>query len=185
MRDWLGGAGKKKRGFYQYLALAATTPDCLDIAVTRDAAKFVACRRPQKLTHIVAESGFRVQACPMRKTSDIIWQDAQHRVLFEILDLIRESTADREVLCRLEDYTNNHFALEEHYMKELNYPGRIEHMQAHARFREEISELLAGEQVIDEVFGDIISTFLTEWLTRHVFGIDKDLENFILQSPAK
>ena len=70
-------------------------------------------------------------------------------------------------------------------MQELNYPGRIEHVQAHERFCKEISELLKDNQEFDEVFRGIISTFLSEWLTRHVFGIDKELEEFILQSPAK
>ena len=121
----------------------------------------------------------------MRKTSELIWQDAQHQVLFEILDQLKEPTAGRPVLERLEEYTRNHFALEEQYMLELGYPGRIEHMQAHARFRREITTLLAGNQEIDAMFREIISTFLTEWLTRHVFGIDKKLEEFILQSPAK
>jgi hemerythrin len=35
------------------------------------------------------------------------------------------------------------------------------------------------------MFREIISTFLTEWLTRHVFGIDKELEDFIMQADAK
>ena len=121
----------------------------------------------------------------MRKTSEIIWQDAQHQVLFEILDLLKEPTADRQVLCRLDDYTDYHFALEEQYMLELDYPGREEHIQAHQRFRKEISQLLQGTDEPDAVFREIIATFLTEWLTRHVFGIDKELEAFILQSPAK
>jgi len=121
----------------------------------------------------------------MRKTSEIIWQDAQHQVLFEILDQLKEPTAGRRVLYRLEEYTRTHFELEEQYMKELGYPGRIEHMQAHDRFRKEISDLLEGNQELDAIFREIISTFLTEWLTRHVFGIDKKLEEFILRSPAK
>ena len=121
----------------------------------------------------------------MRKTSEIIWQDAQHQVLFEILDLLKEPTADRQVLCRLEDYTDYHFSLEEQYMLELGYPGRREHIQAHERFRKEITQLLQGEEEPDAVFREIIATFLTEWLTRHVFGIDKELEDFIMESPAK
>jgi hemerythrin len=121
----------------------------------------------------------------MRKTSALIWQDAQHQVLFEILDLLKEPAADNEVLHRLKDYTETHFALEERYMRELDFPGRIEHMQAHARFRKEIAELLALEGKIDDPFREIIATFLTQWLTLHVFGIDKELEAFILQSPAK
>lgn len=121
----------------------------------------------------------------MRKTSDIIWQDTQHQVLFEILDLIRQPHADRQVLLQLEDYASYHFALEEMYMRVLDYPGRIEHMQSHARFRNEIAELLQDERDFDDPFGEVIAMFLTEWLTRHVFGIDKELEKFILNSPVK
>jgi len=121
----------------------------------------------------------------MRKTSDIIWQDAQHQVLFEILDLIRNSEQDSNVLFKLRDYTENHFSLEERYMLELDYPDRSSHIQAHNRFRLEITKLLETEDEPDAEFRDIISTFLTEWLTRHVFGTDKRLEAFILNSRAK
>jgi len=121
----------------------------------------------------------------MRKTSDIIWQDAQHQVLFELLDLLKEPESDRQVLCKLEDYTLNHFALEERYMLLLDYPGREAHIRAHEQFRREIAELLHEEQELDAQFREIIATFLTEWLTLHVLGIDKKLEDFILQSSAK
>jgi len=121
----------------------------------------------------------------MRKTSALIWQDAQHQVLFEILDLLKLPNADRELLFRLKAYADNHFAMEEQYMRELDFPGRIEHMRAHARFRKEIAELLDGGEELDDSFREIIATFLTQWLTLHVFGLDKLLEEFILQSPAK
>ena len=115
----------------------------------------------------------------MRKTSEIIWQDAQHQVLFEILDLIKDSGADEEVLNRLKDYTENHFALEELYMAELGFPGRDAHIESHNRFRKEIDQLVGEGGQLDDQFREIIATFLTEWLTRHVFGIDKELETFI------
>ncbi len=121
----------------------------------------------------------------MRKTSEIIWQDAQHQVLFEILDLIKDPEADDQVLRKLKDYTENHFALEETYMRVLDYPGLAAHIEAHDRFREEIDKLVGGGAHLDAQFRDIIATFLTEWLTRHVFGIDKDLEAFILESYVK
>ena len=125
-----------------------------------------------------------VHAGVMRKTSDLIWQDAQHQVLFEILDLIKEPGSDRLVLEKLRDYTENHFSLEELYMLQLGYPGTEEHVRAHDRFRAEIETLLRSDQH-DALFMEIIATFLTEWLTRHVFGIDKQLEDYILQSEAK
>lgn len=119
----------------------------------------------------------------MRKTSELIWQDAQHQVLFEILDDIREPVSDVETVRRLRQYTETHFALEEQYMVQLEYPGLVAHKQAHDLFRSEIDGLL--EQEHDAQFRELISIYLTEWLTRHVFGIDKDLEAFILQSSAK
>lgn len=121
----------------------------------------------------------------MRKTSEIIWQDAQHQVLFDILDLVREPESDQLVLEKLRDYTENHFALEELYMLHLGYPGRDEHIRAHDRFRDEIGKLVNTGQRHDALFMDVIATFLTEWLTRHVFGVDKKLEDYILRSNVK
>ena len=120
----------------------------------------------------------------MRKTSDIIWQDAQHQVLFSILDQINTSGASTAVFHRLKDYSENHFSLEERYMIELDYPDRDEHVRAHNRFRSEVIELLDSGQ-LDLESREIIATFLTEWLNRHIFGTDKKLEEFILRSHAK
>lgn len=120
-----------------------------------------------------------------RKTSEILWQDAQHQELFDIIDLLRLPDADGQVLQRLSDYTRHHFGLEEHYMLVLDFPGRAAHEAAHMRFRTEIDELLSGGGPYDEVSRDIIATFLTEWLTRHVFGIDKELERFLLDSDSQ
>lgn len=121
----------------------------------------------------------------MRKTSDILWQDAQHQVLFDILDMVSEPGADVQVLNKLRDYAETHFALEEMYMQELGYPDRKAHVRTHDKFREEIDKLLQENQQHDAVFMGIISTFLTEWLTCHVFGIDKELEEFLLACGAK
>ena len=121
----------------------------------------------------------------MQKTSDVLWQDTQHQVLFEILDLIREPEAEAGIIHRLRDYTEHHFAMEERYMEALGYPDRDAHVRAHDQFRREIDQLLGQGGEHDAQFRDIIGTFLTEWLTRHVFGIDKDLEAFLLEAPRR
>ncbi len=121
----------------------------------------------------------------MRKTSDVLWQDAQHQVLFEILDMISEPGSDERVLIKLRDYAENHFKLEELYMVQLGYPDREAHMRTHDKFRAEIDRLLSEGQAHDAQYLEIIGTFLTEWLTCHVFGVDKELEAFILQSSTK
>jgi hemerythrin len=119
----------------------------------------------------------------MRKTSELIWQDAQHQMLFEILDDLREPSSGADVVHRLKQYTETHFALEEQYMRLLDFPGIDAHTKAHDQFRAELDELV--EELPEAEFLDLVSTFLTEWLTRHVFGIDTELEAFILQSSAK
>ncbi|MFT5484996.1 MAG: hemerythrin [Halieaceae bacterium] len=121
----------------------------------------------------------------MRKTSEIIWQDTQHQVLFEILDLVGHAQAGGEILSKLQFYTENHFAIEEQYMTLMNYPHREAHVYAHDQFRREMEQMMENHESHDEIFMQIISTFLTEWLTRHVFGIDKKLEEFILASKIK
>jgi len=121
----------------------------------------------------------------MRKTSDVIWQDAQHQVLFDLLDQIAEVDSSLEVLHQLKFYAENHFALEEKYMLLLEYPGYSEHLSAHDKFREQLAAMMENPQDHDLNSRQIISTFLTEWLKRHVFGIDKKLEDFIFASDAR
>jgi len=120
-----------------------------------------------------------------KKTSNIVWQDTQHQELFDILELVKAPESGAEILTKLRDYTHSHFMLEERYMVMLEYPEREEHIQAHTRFREEIDQLLSNDQSHDPQFREIIATFLTEWLTRHVLGIDKKLEEFIARSDIK
>jgi hemerythrin len=121
----------------------------------------------------------------MQKTSDIIWQDAQHQVLFELLDEIAEEESAVSVLHQLKYYAENHFSLEEKYMELLDYSGRDEHLQAHDKFREELDKMMLDASEHDHISRQVISTFLREWLTRHIFGIDKKLEAFLLDSGVK
>ena len=122
----------------------------------------------------------------MQKTSDVIWQDAQHQVLFRLLDEVAgESPAD-DILNQLKFYAESHFSLEEHYMEVLDYPGRAEHVQAHDKFRQELEQMMIDNvEGHDSISRQLISTFLREWLTRHIFGIDKPLEAFLLAAEAK
>ena len=118
----------------------------------------------------------------MQKTSDVLWQDTQHQVLFDLLDEIAEPDSESIVLEKLSFYAESHFALEEAYMATLHYPGEAEHKQAHDKFREELAQMFDPNQTHDAISRQVISTFLTEWLKRHIFGIDKKLEAFLLES---
>lgn len=121
----------------------------------------------------------------MKKTSELIWQDAQHQLLFELIDEINSQTIDDRVFRRLFDYAEYHFLLEEEYMHRLNYPHIDEHIRAHDKFREELCIMMNEYPSYDDLFRHALAEFLTEWLKGHVFGIDKKLEKYILDSNFK
>ncbi len=121
----------------------------------------------------------------MKKTSELIWQDTQHQLLFKLIDDIRAEPFDRQVLQRLQLYAEHHFALEEAYMLQLDYPEREAHIVAHDRFRDEIDQMVNTPSHMNSALRESLSVFLTEWLKRHVFGIDKRFEDFVLKSKAK
>ncbi len=119
------------------------------------------------------------------KTSDLIWQDTQHQILFRLIDQIKEVPFDREILTRLYLYAEHHFSLEEAYMTKLNYPGEEAHVDAHNRFREELISMVETQGDMDSVLQESLSNFLSEWLKLHVLGIDKEFEKFVLESNVK
>lgn len=118
-------------------------------------------------------------------SSELIWQETQHQMLFDLIDEIAEDHVDKSVFARLERYAENHFALEEEYMRQLEYPDIEAHIKAHDRFRQELRQLTRDAHSIEPAVRTALSTFLSEWLTRHIFGIDKQLEAFILSSDSK
>jgi len=121
----------------------------------------------------------------MQKTSDLIWQDTQHQVLFELIARIKEVPFDPDILIQLKLYAEHHFTLEETYMVALGYPLKDEHMEAHDRFREELTAMLETDPSMHVALQVSLSDFLYKWLKLHVLGIDKELEDFILKSTAK
>ncbi len=121
----------------------------------------------------------------MIKTSELIWQDTQHQILFKLIDQIRDVPFDREILVKLQLYAEHHFSLEEAYMVKLDYPHISEHVEVHDRFREELIAMVEMPLEMDMTLQESLSTFLSEWLKLHVFGIDKDFEAFVLKSNSK
>jgi hemerythrin len=121
----------------------------------------------------------------MQKTSDLIWQDTQHQVLFELIEQIKVVPFDPGILVRLKLYAEHHFTLEEAYMQVLGYPDAEPHVHAHNRFREELEAMLETDPSMHVALQVSLSDFLYEWLKLHVLGIDKELEDFILNSSSK
>lgn len=119
------------------------------------------------------------------KTSELIWQDKQHQVLLKLIEEINSSNLDAAVFRRLFEYAEMHFSMEEEYMLKLDFPDADEHIRAHDKFRDELECMMHEFPSYDELFRQALSQFLGNWLRSHIFGIDKELEAFILESDSK
>lgn len=123
--------------------------------------------------------------------------DEQHKQLFRMLnDMFRApeieggSHTAANMLSDMREYASLHFAIEEKYMSECEYPKLAEHARIHQRFcrkaEEFSSELAAGREGVPM---DILR-FLFDWLAAHIMGDDKEYAPFVSghqahKSPAK
>ena len=120
----------------------------------------------------------------IEKTSDLIWQDLQHQELFKIIDAIKTDNSS-SILNRLSDYIHHHFSMEEEYMRILDFPQIEKHINAHRDFERWINKYFNKDYVANDEYRQELSNYLSNWLTEHIYGIDKDLEKFVLKSSKK
>lgn len=114
--------------------------------------------------------------------------DEQHQRLFEIIngiyDMLRVGRGNESIayaLTELTEFTRFHFATEEKFMVEADFPGCDHHASEHSRLLDEIREL--RHRVLD---GSTVVTmnemsFLKEWLLSHFTGPDRGLAVFLKQ----
>lgn len=112
--------------------------------------------------------------------------DEEHKELFKIIGEAYELVEAREVedkyddimnlLDRLEEYTRFHFAHEEEYMENNNYPQLDMQRRAHAAFIERLEEKDLGESADDQQqYLEELMDFLFGWLSNHILKMDKEI----------
>ena len=69
-------------------------------------------------------------------------------------------------------------------MEALAFPERAPHIRAHEKFRAELADIDASNMG-NLALREMTAMFLREWLTRHIYGTDKVLEAFVLDSDLK
>lgn len=75
----------------------------------------------------------------------------------------------------LKNYVIRHFEEEEAYMRQIAYPGYMQHVEQHAKFRDKILPRLENDLRSEHFSGEIIYRFLTIlrlWITRHILIYD-------------
>ncbi len=120
----------------------------------------------------------------------IIRIDQQHRKLFGFLHKIYESMLKKEdhearetLLDELVAFAKEHFAEEERYMKEYEYPGSTDHIQEHVHIIEEINEFYKSGLVREDMKS--LLDFLVGWINNHMAETDSKLGAFLSEKGVR
>ena len=111
--------------------------------------------------------------------------DAQHQSLFDavnqLADSFREGQAQEQTAVSLDflvNYTLAHFQTEEQHMREIGFPGLVQHAQEHAH-------LLDKAHVLQEAHADgqlvtmEVTIFFADWLKHHIKDMDLQYVDFL------
>ncbi|WP_341744572.1 bacteriohemerythrin [Azonexus hydrophilus] len=106
--------------------------------------------------------------------------DQQHQILIGYINRLNlamqtnDTSATKEVVSGLVEYTVDHFAFEERLMKQTQYPDYDAHKARHEDLLKTVTQrteaFMAGQLSAHEIIA-----FLTEWLTVHIQNTDKAL----------
>ncbi len=111
--------------------------------------------------------------------------DAQHQKLVNLINDLYEGMqqgkgkeAVGRVLEELIKYTKEHFVDEEALMQQHNYPGYLAQKGEHERLVKEVATLMEKHKSGAMSLSIETSTFLKNWLTNHILGVDKKYSVF-------
>jgi hemerythrin len=110
--------------------------------------------------------------------------DIQHKILISIINRLDDVKntgnleAIRGFLDELKDYAAFHFATEEKYFAQFNYPATVEHKTEHTVYVEKINEFekkyeSEGPTVLSEILD-----FLRGWWLNHINSTDMQYSEF-------
>lgn len=112
--------------------------------------------------------------------------DQQHQHLFKVLgDLFdgmgKGSTREvlGETLGELVQYAAEHFATEEIFMKQFDFPGYEEHKKEHEDFKVKVAAFQKDFKAGKAMLSAEVIDFLTGWLDHHILKIDREYGPFL------
>lgn len=112
--------------------------------------------------------------------------DEEHKNLLHLINNLQSAVRyytgeefERRALAELMDYTRVHFAREEELMQTHQFPGFAEHKRQHDEMAAKAQAMV--ERYEQDALGamDEISTFLRDWLIRHINGTDQEYSEFL------
>ncbi len=121
------------------------------------------------------------------------WQDADHRHLIGAMDLLEDSLSTGQqgqvlddILDRIDEYAQHHFAREEERMQATAYPDEAAHRLAHDDFMEQVEGFVQRRRQDRSqgrlILSDDLAIALRRWFVRHIQTMDQDLAAHLKQA---
>ena len=116
--------------------------------------------------------------------------DDQHKVLVDMINelfqackegVIQADMVFLQIIKRALDYAETHFADEEEYLSEANYPHLNEQKEQHEAFVEEVQKTIE-EFEAEKIEPIYLARYLKNWLLNHIAVYDKRYAPYLAQS---
>ena len=109
--------------------------------------------------------------------------DDQHKTLIELINeaydamQAHDEAKAKGLIVKMGEYAAEHFAAEEGYLKDCNYPKLEAHKFLHVKFANEVEKFQKqpfGGANLSQIF-----VFLSRWLTNHIMQEDMQYASFM------
>ncbi len=111
--------------------------------------------------------------------------DEQHKKLISAINQLNEfmmKGKGKEVigptLSELVRYTDYHFNTEEAYFSKYNYPDSQAHRSEHENFKLKVKAFVEKYNSSGVGLSSEIMIFLSDWIFKHIMGVDKKYSDF-------
>jgi len=112
--------------------------------------------------------------------------DEEHKQLMNLINQLHDAMKAGQgkqvigdVLNGLIEYTRKHFAAEDRLMKAQGYPGYENHKKEHNQLTMTVMDFQKGFAEGSAILSQTVMTFLRDWLTNHIQGVDKEYGPFL------
>lgn len=112
--------------------------------------------------------------------------DNQHKKLIELINNLHDAMITgkgkeeiSKTLRGLVNYTLTHFATEEKYFDQYDFPGSEAHKKQHRDLVEQVAALQKKHESGERVLTIDVMNFLRDWLNDHIIGSDKGYGSYL------
>jgi hemerythrin-like metal-binding protein len=117
--------------------------------------------------------------------------DEQHKRWIDLINALHASLLGKGkridsamILTEMLAYTRFHFKEEEELMRNIKYPGYIEHKREHDTFIARLNKMEKDIEAGNVVLGTQLMSILKNWLENHIARMDKKYGEFASQTKS-